>query len=238
MQVNVTSMSRAGVAMACLVWLALPSGAGTTTGAAQTLKPGAVQKMDLAGQLAAGNLRAVNREVSPLEGTPGAVRVSQKQSDGVIWIGGTDFADGTIEVDVRGRDVPQQSFVGIAFHRQDDSAYDVVYLRPFNFRTDDPVRRQNAVQYMSVPGFGWARLRKEFPSEFENPVDASIDPTGWVSLRVVVAGRSVQVYVGTGTSPTLEVQKLGRHHQGLVGLWTGNNSDGAFANLRIIPSKR
>ena len=73
--------------------------------------------------------------------------------------------------------------------------------------------------------------------EFENPVDASISPTAWVPLRIVVKGSAIQVYVGVVQSPALEVRKLGQHDRGLIGLWTGNNSDGDFANLRVTPAK-
>jgi hypothetical protein len=196
----------------------------------------APQKLDLAQGLAAGKLRAVNRQVTKLQDRDG-VHLSEAEGNGVVWVEGSDFAEGTIEVDIRGRDVPQKSFVGIAFHRQDDSTYESVYLRPFNFRTDDPTRRQHAVQYIAVPDYDWPRLRKEFPEEFENPVDQSIVPTDWVPLRLVVKGRQIQIYVGSVTSPTLEVRKLGGADRGMVGLWAGNNSDGDFANLRITPIK-
>jgi hypothetical protein len=200
-------------------------------------QPAPAQQIDLAERLAAGKLRAVNREVTALAGNRRGVHVSEKAGPGVIWIDGTDFAQGTIELDVRGRDVMQQSFVGIAFHRKDDTTYDAVYLRPFNFRADDPVRRQNAVQYIAVPEYDWPRLRKEFPSEFENPVDPSVAPTEWVSLRVVVTSKTVEVFAGNVKSPTLEVRKLGANDRGLIGLWVGNNSDGDFANVRLTASK-
>jgi hypothetical protein len=73
--------------------------------------------------------------------------------------------------------------------------------------------------------------------EFENPVDASIVPTDWVKLRVVVAGSKVQVYVGPVKEVTLDVQKLGQLDGGEVGLWVGNGSDGDFANLVITATK-
>jgi hypothetical protein len=205
--------------------------------AAQTLQSGGMQRINLAERLAAAKLRAVDREVTKLQGSGDGVHVSERAGNGVIWIEGTDFAQGTIEVDIRGRDVFQQSFVGIAFHRQDDNTYDSVYLRPFNFRSDDPLRHQHAVQYMALPDYDWPRLRKEFPEEFENPVDKSLEPTGWVPLRVVVKGQTIQIYAGAVKSPTLEVRKLGRHDRGLIGLWTGNGSDGDFANLRITAIK-
>jgi hypothetical protein len=131
----------------------------------------------------------------------------------------------------------QRSFIGVAFHRKDDNAYEGVYLRPFNFRAEDPDRHQHAVQYIVAPDYDWPRLRKEFPEEFENPVDASVAPTDWVPLRIVVKGPTVQIYVGAVKSVTLEVRKLGSLDRGPVGLWVGNNSDGDFANLRITPMR-
>jgi hypothetical protein len=205
--------------------------------AAQPVQSAAPQRIDLAERLAAGKLRAVNRDVKTLQETARSVHVSEKEGPGVIWIEGSDFAQGTIEVDVRGRDVLQQSFVGVAFHRKDDSTYEAVYVRPFNFRASDPARHQHAVQYIAAPDYDWPRLRKEFPEEFENPVDPSVAPTEWVPLRIVVKDATVQVYVGTVQSPTLEVRKLGTLDRGLIGLWAGNNSDGDFANLRVTPMK-
>ncbi len=200
--------------------------------------PAPPQQIDLAASLAAGKLRAVNREVTALQGDRKGVHVGEKEGPGVVWIEGTDFAAGTIEVDVRGRDVLQRSFLGIAFHRKDDNSYEGVYLRPFNFRASEPDRHQHAVQYISVPDYDWPRLRKEFPEEFENPVDQSLVPTDWVPLRVVVGSGKVQIYAGAVKSPTLEVRKLGSLERGVVGLWVGNNSDGDFANLRITPDSR
>jgi hypothetical protein len=194
-------------------------------------------QIDVAERLTAGKLRAVNRDVTALSGDRKGVHVSEKEGNGVIWVEGSDFAEGTIEVDVRGRDVLQRSFLGVAFHRKDDNTYEAVYLRPFNFRAEDPARNQHAVQYISVPDYDWPRLRKEFPEEFENPVDKSVVPTDWVPLRVVVKGATVQIFVGGVKAPTLEVRKLGSLDRGPVGLWVGNTSDGDFANLRITPGK-
>ena len=215
-----------GVLMACLVAWSAP--------AAQS---GAPQRIDLAERLAAGKLRAVNREVTKLQGSRDGVHLSESDGNGVVWIEGSDFTEGTIELDIRGRDVVDRSYVGIAFHRNDDKTYESVYLRPFNFRIDNPVRRQHAVQYIALPQYDWPRLRQEFPEEFENPVDASVAPAGWVPLRVVVKGKTIQVYVGPVKSPTLEVRKLGQQDRGMIGLWAGNNSDGDFANLRITQMK-
>ena len=204
---------------------------------AATYQSGGGQQIDLAEQLTAGKLKAANREVTPLSGGRRGVHLDGKPGSGVAWIEGTDFAQGTIELDVRGKDVMQQSFLGVAFHGKDDSTYEAVYLRPFNFRAEDPTRHQHAVQYISLPDYDWPRLRKEFPEEFENPVDASVPPTDWVPLRVVVKGQTIQIFVGAVKTPTLEVRKLGTLDRGRIGLWVGNTSDGDFANLRLTPMK-
>jgi hypothetical protein len=205
--------------------------------ATQPVQPAGAQRIDLAAQLAAGKLKTVNRDVTPTPGRAAAVHLSEREVVGVAWIDGSDLADGTIEVEIRGRDVLQKSFVGIAFHRKTDDNYEAVYLRPFNFRAADPVRHQHAIQYIAAPDFDWPRLRQEFPEEFEEPVDPSISPTDWVPVRIVIKGDRVQVFAGTATKPTLDVRKLGRLDGGMVGLWVGNNSDGDFANLRVTPAR-
>jgi hypothetical protein len=198
---------------------------------------GGTQRVDLPVALTGGKLKAANCGVSKIDGNRAGVHLAERDQPCIAWIDGTDFAEGTIEVDIRGRDVLQRSFVGVAFHGKDDSTYESVYLRPFNFRAEDPARHQHAVQYMKAPDYDWPRLRKEFPEEFENPVDASIVPTDWVPLRVVVSGARVQIYVGPDKKPTLEVRKLGTLDRGMIGLWVGNGSDGDFANLRVTPVK-
>ena len=122
--------------------------------------------------LAAGRLRIVNREAAASNGGT-AVRVTASQGIGLIWIGGTDFADGTIEADVCGRDVESKSFVGVAFHRKDEQTFEAVYVRPFNFRAGNAERRQHAVQYIAEPDHDYSRLRAKFPEEFEHAVDSS-----------------------------------------------------------------
>lgn len=192
------------------------------------------QNVDLAGALRANQLRGVNRTVTASTARQGAVHVSAAEGPGVIWVAGTEaFSNGSIEVMLRGKDVYQQSFPGIAFHRQDDKTYEAVYVRPFNFRVTDPERHVHAVQYVSVPNFDWPKLRQDFPNKYESAVTPDVSPTAWVSLKVVVARGRVQAYVGGVASPTLNVDALGGLTRGGIGLWVGNNSDGEFADLRV-----
>ena len=182
------------------------------------------------------SLQVVNRTASAFtDGAKRGIRLSENAGDGVAFLKGVDFANGTIEVDLRGKDVPQQSFVGIAFHGVDDSTYEAIYFRPFNFRTPDPARRIRAVQYVSHPTYTWNKLRAEHPGEYEKPANPAPDPNGWFHARIVVAGAKVSVYVDGATEPSLVVTRLNERTKGLLGFWVGNNSGGDFANLRIRP---
>src|SRR3954454_9732920 len=60
------------------------------------------------------------------EGTRGGLRLDEREGDGLAWWPDLMFADGTIEFDVRGKDVPQQSFVGVAFHGLDTQTFDAI----------------------------------------------------------------------------------------------------------------
>lgn len=163
-------------------------------------------------------------------------RLDGKPEDGVAWWPATSgFATGTIELDLRGRNVPQGSFVGVAFHGTDATTYEAVYFRPFNFRTGDAARRQRAVQYVSHPAHPWPVLREQHPGVFEKPVVPPPDPDGWFHATVRVERDAVKVFVDRAASPALEVKRLTDRPSGWVGLWVGNGSPGDFANVRITP---
>ncbi|MEX0748040.1 MAG: hypothetical protein WD275_08580 [Rhodothermales bacterium] len=180
-------------------------------------------------------LTVVNRAVSPLEDGTGA-RLDARPGDGVAWVEGCSFSEGVIELDLRGKDVPGRSFVGVAFRGVDDSTYKAVYVRPFNFRAEDRVRHDHAVQYISHPEHTWFSLREAYPEVYKNPVEPAPDPNDWVHVRVVVSGSLVSVFVGDGEEPDLVVERLSGRESGMVGLWVGNGSDGDFANLVIRPA--
>lgn len=178
-----------------------------------------------------------NRGLSSFnDGTRKGVRLDERPGDGVAYLKGIEFSNGTIEVDVRGKDVQGQSFVGVAFHGVDSATYDAVYFRPFNFRTEDPARHSHAVQYISHPTYTWQKLRTERPGVFEQPVSPAPDPTAWFHVRVVVASPKVSVFVGDAKQPSLVVTQLSDRAKGLVGLWVGNGSGGDFAGLKITPN--
>ena len=188
--------------------------------------------------LDAKSLDVVNRTASGFtDGARLGVHLSAAAGEGLAYLRGVDLGDGTIELDIRGKDVEGQSFVGVAFHGVDDSTYDAVYWRPFNFKTDDPMRHKHAVQYVAQPRYPWSKLRNEHPGEYERPVNPAPDPNGWFHVRVVIARPTVSAYVGDATEPSLVVTLLNDRRRGRVGLWVGNGSDGDFANLKIVPKE-
>jgi hypothetical protein len=192
---------------------------------------------DISALAANKGLTVFNRTASSLtDGARKGARLSESEGDGVAYLPGIEFADGTIEFDVRGKDVQQQSFVGVAFHGVDGTTYDAVYFRPFNFKTDDPARRIRAVQYVAHPAHPWQKLRAEQPGQYEKAVNPVPDPNGWFHVRIVVASPKVSVFVDDGKEPSLVVNQLSSRRKGLIGLWVGNTSGGDFANLKIGPS--
>lgn len=162
-----------------------------------------------------------------------AIKFDRGDGVGVAWLDASEFANGVIEFDVKGEDVFQKSFVGIAFHGLSGESYDAVYFRPFNFKTPDPERRVHAVQYISHPEWTWERLRAEKHNIYEKAVVPVPDPNGWFHARVVVAKPKVRVYVNEAKEPSLTVDELSDRRGGRIGLWMGTGSGGTFANLKI-----
>jgi hypothetical protein len=165
------------------------------------------------------------------------LRFPEAPSDGVAWTSAIDVSDGDIDVDVRGRDVLQKSFLGVVFRVANDTTFDLVYLRPFNFASTDTARHAHAVQYTSYPTFPWERLRSEHPGAYESAVHPQPRAADWVHLRVSFRGTDVTVFLDNSATPTLHVQSLGGRSHGGIGLWVGDASNGDFANLRVTAAK-
>lgn len=151
---------------------------------------------------------------------------------------GSDFKDGTIEVDLvgmprQGSNSQSRGFIGIAFRIQGDvERFENFYLRFTNARSDDQVRRNHSTQYSSFPDYPWSRLRQENPGVYESYVD--IEEKAWTTVKVVVSGTKAQLYVNGADQPCLIVNdlKLGESH-GPVALWAGSDTEAYFSNLRI-----
>lgn len=151
--------------------------------------------------------------------------------NGKVWIRDLEFSTGTIEVDLRGKDVFQKSFLGIALG-PDSSAYEAVYFRPFNFQSVDSLRRKHTVQYISEPAFPWYRLREEHPMVYENATNPVPLASDWFHARIVIKAEEILVYVNHSSEVSLSVKRLNTIKKGVIGLWT-TGLKGDFANLVI-----
>ena len=181
-----------------------------------------------------GKLKVVNRTLAVSESDPGnAVSLTAAPQDGLAWIHDLTFSEGTIQVELQGKDEPGRSFVGIAFHGVDDRHFDAVYLRPFNFKS--PQKHAHSMQYVSLPKHGWAELRQEHPQQYESSIHPAPDPGSWVKLRLEVTGKTLLVYVNESKMPIMKVALLNHRRDGNIALWVGNNSSGGFRNLRVTP---
>lgn len=155
---------------------------------------------------------------------------------GLVMPAGTGFGTGVIELDLKGKDVKQGSFLGVAFNIRDERTFEAVYFRPFNFRADEPVRRR-AVQYIAWPENTWQKLRQEHPGEFENRVQPVPDPNDWFHVRVEIGEKQVRVFVNGAAEPCLSVNRLVAKagSPAPLGLFV-DVAEGCYANLRITPA--
>lgn len=160
-----------------------------------------------------------------------SVSLDARQGDGLSVFQDLEFENGTIEFDIKGKDILQQSFVGVAFHIQNDSTFNAVYFRPFNFKK--PERTSHSVQYISHPKFTWQKLRTDFPAQFEKTVTPVPNPDDFFHAKVVVKWPTVKVFVENSDVHSLEVKILSAFKKGKVGFWVGNGSDGSFKNLVV-----
>ena len=130
-----------------------------------------------------------------------------------------------------------RSFLGLAFHIQNDSTYDAIYFRPFNFSNPDTIRRWRAVQYISLPRYEWDKLREKFPGKYENKVNPVPGGDDWFHCKIIISGEMISVFVNNSSTPSLVVNKLTDTTTGKIGLWIENGSDGSFADLTITAKK-
>ncbi len=194
---------------------------------------GASNVYDLFSMLENGKLDIFNREISPFaENEERGIRFSGNRNDGIAWLRGVEFSDGIIDLDIKGKDVLQQSFV--VWH------FMVLIIRHLMQYISDPsifsnrfARRIHAVQYVSHPDNTWFVLRQNYNGKYEKAIIPPPDPDKWFHVRIVIRYPQVSVYVNNSPDPSLVVDQLNERRSGKIGLWVGNNSDGDFANLKI-----
>jgi hypothetical protein len=190
--------------------------------------------IDLHKLINSNGIEVYNREMTLVnEEHYAGIRLSKDFGEGLAWLKDVEFSNGTIEFDVRGENVKQHSFVGIAFHGKDTATYDAIYLRPFQFQEKDEVLRSRGIQYVSLPEFTWRVLRAKSPGKYEHSIDPAPDPNSWVRVRVVIQDSTISTYINGNKEPSLVVEKVTEIASGFLGFYVADTSGGDFANLTI-----
>ncbi|MGC1243284.1 MAG: hypothetical protein WA874_16955, partial [Chryseosolibacter sp.] len=155
-----------------------------------------------------------------------------------------DFENGTIEVKMYSQiqDPPPYpgvaGFIGIYFRiKEDDSAFEGIYLRPKVGRATRQMFRNHAVQYISYPHAKFDTLRKSYPpGSYEGSAPVSLNE--WIKMRIEVNGQTVEMFINDMKHSSFIVDKmLGKHKIGGVGLYVDIGTIGYFRDLKVTKRK-
>ncbi len=197
----------------------------------------AQKSLNLAKLLKNNKAHVYNRNVIETDTIHGIVKLDEQKGEGLVWVDKITFTTGTIDIDLKGQDVFQKSFLGIAFHGSNDSTYEAIYFRPFNFNAKDSVRRIHAVQYISHPEYNWKRLRDEKNGIFEKEIFPKTNPNEWFLATIKVTEKQTTVFVNNSKTPSLVIDRINNKKAGAFGLWVGDGAGGEFKNLMITTKK-
>ncbi len=188
----------------------------------------------------------VKVEVVDHKGKSGIKVIKEKAEENLatmIVFPESNFKNGTIEIELTGEPAPladpsMRGFVGVAFRMdpKNYSSYECFYLRPTNARSDNMVRRNHSVQYVSHPEYPWYRLRKESPKLYESYVD--LVPGEWTKVKIVVKDNYAELYVNNTDQPCLIVNDL-KHgvREGRIALWLHTSTLARYRNLVVTKRK-
>jgi len=180
------------------------------------------------------NIVTVNREITnKTELNSGILSLNAQSGDGIAILKNVEFENGIISIDFKGEDLAGKSFVGVAFNIENDSTYEAVYFRPFNFESPKKINREHSIQYIYHPEFSWRKLRTEregvFEAEFINPPN----PNDWFSIELTISPTTVTVTDKSSEKVLMKVERLSKPISKSIGLWAGHNSKGSYRNLKI-----
>lgn len=165
--------------------------------------------------------------------------VTEADEPTYVKLKGVDFKNGTIEVKVLSRLLPNapesaRGFIGIAFRINDsNSKFESIYIRPTNGRANNQLRRNRSVQYFSFPDYKFDRLRKEAPGEYESYADMALNE--WIKLTIVVTGSQAKLFINDSKQPSLIVNDLkhGADSSGAIGMWVDVGTEGFFSDVKV-----
>ncbi len=149
-------------------------------------------------------------------------RTSLYMKGGLALIKDSEFLDGVIEFDCV---FPQaRAFVGASWRVQDAANREEFYIRPHQSGNPD------ANQY--TPVFNGLTAWQLYHGEgYGAAVDYDFDT--WIPIKIVVAGRQAEIYIGNLEKPALFADQLKREPaSGKVGLNVANFGPARFSNFR------
>ena len=155
-------------------------------------------------------------------------------------VDGLDFHNGTIEVKVRSRVLPEYdgpdrgAYVGVDFRiLPNESKFESFYLRPSCglSMTDDPKRQSYATQYFSFPGYTFFYFREFGITQYDCPAD--IRPDEWIQVKYVIKDGHGMFYVNGELIQDVDPMIHGADLRGTVGLYTDTGTEAFFKDLKI-----
>ena len=151
-----------------------------------------------------------------------------------------DFENGTIEVKMYSQlqnPAPYSGvagFIGIFFRiKENDAAFESIYVRPKVGRINNQLFRNRAVQYISYPHYKFDTLRKIAPFKYEGSAPVALNE--WFTMRIEVNGETAEMFINDLKYSSFVVGKLlGNNKEGGLGLYVDIGTIGYFRDLRII----
>jgi hypothetical protein len=183
------------------------------------------------------DLKALPFDVNNIEGTVDEPHYAR-------LVGLEDFENGTIEVKMYSQiqdPAPYPGvagFIGIYFRiKENDSAFEGIYLRPKVGRAPKQMFRNHAVQYISYPHAKFETLRKSYPpGSYEGSAPVSLKE--WIKMRIEVNGETAEMFINDMRYSSFIVDKmLGKHKIGGVGLYVDIGTIGYFKDLKVTKRK-
>lgn len=183
------------------------------------------------------DLEALPFDVNNIEGTVDEPHYAR-------LVGLEDFENGTIEVKMYSQlqDPPPYpgvaGFIGIYLRiKEDDSAFEAIYVRPKVGRASKQLFRNHAVQYISYPHAKFDTLRKSYPvGSYEGSAPVALNE--WIKMRIEVNGETAEMFINDMKYSSFIVDKmLGKHKIGGVGLYVDIGTIGYFKDLKVTKRK-
>lgn len=179
------------------------------------------------------DLKAIPFDVNNIQGTVDEPHYAR-------LLGLEDFENGTIEVKMYSQlqdPAPYPGiagFIGVYFRiKEDDSAFEGIYLRPKVGRASRKVSRNHAVQYISYPHAKFDTLRKSYPpGSYEGSAPVALNE--WIKMRIEVIGETAEMFINDMKYSSFIVDKmLGNNRVGGVGLYVDIGTTGYFRDLKV-----